>query len=384
MAALETTDLTKLWHFDRPHLASALVDRVMRQERVALFGPRQTGKTSLLRQEVMPLATSQGALAIYIECWADKADPLGSINYGLQKALTDLTVPTSSAGKFLKTPVKKVGFASASLEMGEVATREIPQSKFLQVDALLSRLLDETNKPILLVFDEFQETARAADADAAMAALRSALTQASHRVGVVFSGSSQALLLQAFSRTKAPLYGFAQTEAYPLLKEDFVVHVASKFWAATTRELPLDAGMRVLEKVGFQPGPFLSAVSHALANPQSSVEQGLQAMLSPTAQTPWSVAWSTLTPLQRASLLLVADQVQPTAAASLERVAQQVGQEQVQASSITRALESLEKQGLIERDWGGASRLYAVCDPLMQAWLTLNDSFCRDAVLSFS
>ena len=74
------TDLTRLWHFNRPKLAASLVDRVLAHERVALFGPRQTGKTSLLREEVMPLATSRGALAIYIEWWADKTDPLGSIN----------------------------------------------------------------------------------------------------------------------------------------------------------------------------------------------------------------------------------------------------------------------------------------------------------------
>ena len=48
-----------------------------------------------------------------------------------------------------------------------------------------------------------------------LAALRAALTQASGRVGVIFSGSSEVLLLQAFSRAKAPLYGFAQAQAYP-------------------------------------------------------------------------------------------------------------------------------------------------------------------------
>ena len=103
---------------------------------------------------------------------------------------------------------------------------------------MLSHILEETDKPIVLVFDEIQEAARVADAEAAMAALRAAFTQASHREGAVFSGSSQVLLLQALSRAKAPLYGFAQAQPYSLLKEDFVKHVSKKVREASSREFP--------------------------------------------------------------------------------------------------------------------------------------------------
>ena len=48
------TDLTAIWRFNRPKLAAQLAERAMARERIALFGPRQTGKTSLLREEVMP------------------------------------------------------------------------------------------------------------------------------------------------------------------------------------------------------------------------------------------------------------------------------------------------------------------------------------------
>ena len=366
------TDLTRLWHFNRPKLAASLVDRVLAHERVALFGPRQTGKTSLLREEVMPLATSRGALAIYIECWADKTDPLGSINYGLQKAIDDLSVPRAGAARTLKAPVRKLGFAGASLEISEPPRRDMPQSKFLKVDALLSRILQETDKPVLLIFDEFQEAARTADADAAMAALRAALTQASTRVGVIFSGSSEVLLLQAFSRAKAPLYGFAQAQAYPLLKEDFCGHVARKFREATTRDLPVVEAMRVMEQVGYQPGPFLSVVASVMANPRWTLDQAMQALLDPKAQTPWSVGWFSLTSLQRMALRLIAEEEQPTGKASLERAAQALGETHVQPSSITRALEALEKNGHIERDLMGGGKRYAVADPVMKAWLKAN------------
>jgi predicted AAA+ superfamily ATPase len=66
------TDLTTLWRFNRPKLAKALAERVLGGQRVALFGPRQTGKTSLLREELMLLLQARGALPVYIERWADK------------------------------------------------------------------------------------------------------------------------------------------------------------------------------------------------------------------------------------------------------------------------------------------------------------------------
>jgi hypothetical protein len=368
------TDLTRLWHFNRPKLATSLVDRALAQERVALFGPRQTGKTSLLREEVMPLAAKRGALAIYIECWADKTDPLGSINYGLQKAIDDLTVPSAGAARALKTPVRRVGFAGALVEVTEPPRRDMPQSKFLKVDALLSRVLQETSKPVLLIFDEFQEAARSAEADAAMAALRSALTQASSRVGVIFSGSSEVLLLQAFSRAKAPLYGFALAQAYPLLKEDFCGHVARKFKEATTRDLPLVEAMGLLEQVGYQPSPFLRVVAGALANPGWTLAQSMKSLLDPKAQTPWSVGWFSLTDLQRMALRLIVDEEQPTAKASLERAAEQLGDGPVQPSSITRALEALEKNGHIQRDLTGSGKRFVVADPMMKAWLKANSN----------
>jgi hypothetical protein len=250
-------DLTSLWHFNRPKLAQKFAKRLIQHERVAMFGPRQTGKTTLLREEVMPALETAGLLPIYVECWADKGNPLQSINYALAKALEALTLSPGKRGQRLaKTPVRKIGAVGLSIEVGEVAHRKIPDNPYLAFDALLTSLLDASGKDLVLVFDEFQAIAQAKDSDAIAAALRSALTQVSSRVGVVFSGSSQHLLLEMFSRAQTPLYNFANTEPYPLLKEDFIGHVAKKATDATQRDFNQAIAMRVLESVGHQPAPF--------------------------------------------------------------------------------------------------------------------------------
>lgn len=365
------TDLTALWHFSRPKLAAQLALRLSRHERIAMFGPRQTGKTTLLREEVMPLLSKRGLLPIYIECWADKSQPLESINYALRKALEFLTLsPGKSAARLAKTPVRKIGFAGAAIEMGELPAREIPANPKLAFDALLTQLLEISGKHLVLLFDEFQAVAQAEDADDIAAALRAALTQASGQVGVVFSGSSQHLLLQMFVRADTPLYNFANAEPYCLLKEDFVGHVAAQFLAATQRDFNQALALRVLEAVGHQPAPFLNAVGNAMSTPGWSAEDGLAAMLDPKVLNAWSSAWFGLTDLQRFALRVVAEGQPPSSAATLERAAAELAMPKVQGSSLTRGLEALADKGLIEREPG--SRRYRVVDPVMTQWLKRN------------
>ncbi len=366
-------DLTSLWHFNRPKLAQQIAKRLIQHERVALFGPRQTGKTTLLREEVLPALEAAGVLPIYIECWADKANPLQSINYALRKALESLTLTPGKRGQRLaKTPVRKIGAVGVLIELGEMAERKIPDNPYLAFDALLTSLLEAAGKDLVLMFDEFQVIAEAKDSDAIAAALRSALTQASSKVGVAFSGSSQHLLLEMFSRARTPLYNFANIEPYPLLKEDFVGHVAKKYIAATQRDFNQAIALRVLESVGHQPAPFLNAVGNAMSKPSWTVEDGLKAMLDPTVTNKWSSAWYGLTDLQRFTLRVAHEGQMLTSAQTLKRAAVEVGLPKVQASSITRAMEALIDKGLAERE--PSSRRYLVSDPVMTAWLKHNKS----------
>lgn len=362
------TDITTLWHYRRDVFARQLAARVAGRERIAMFGPRQTGKTTLLREEVMPALQAQGLLPVYIECWADRADPMGAINHALTKALESIELAPGHKGRRLaRTPVRKVGALGATLELGELPERSLPGSPTLRFDALLTRLLEATRQNLSLIFDEFQAIAESPDSAHAAAGLRAALTQADKRLGVIFSGSSQALLLGMFTTSRAPLYNFADATPYPLLQEDFVGHVAAKFREATKRELNQALALRMLERLGHQPAPFLQVVGNAMSDPRLSLDQALDVMLSPRADSAWAVTWRSLTALQRAALRLVAQAQPPTAAQSLAQVAAGLGEARVTASSVDRALKSLLARGLIEK-----AQRYEVVDPVMRAWLLEN------------
>lgn len=173
---------------------------------VALVGERRIGKTSHLLFELIPAAEKRGFATVYIDVYQHRAKPLAAINYALQEAIDDLEVPRSSAGRRLKTTVKKIAVGAASLELGEEPSRKRPDDPFLLVDWLLKVLVRTAKRPVLVLFDEVQELATVANGENVVSAIRSAITKSKSNVRVVFTGSSQEKLLELFSRSRAALY----------------------------------------------------------------------------------------------------------------------------------------------------------------------------------
>lgn len=363
------SDLTQAWHYDRTRLATTLGDRLIRHERIAMFGPRQTGKTTLLRDEVIPYVQSRGCLAIYIDCWMDMDDPLQGINYALQKALDGLDVKPKGLKRTGSTVVKKLGLMGASIDLGEAPKRQTPARPGLVFDSLLTQILEETSRDVVLVFDEFQAIASVKNGPQISASLRAALTQADKRIGAIFSGSSDVALLDMFSRTSTPLYGFARTEGYEPLGLDFIGFVSRKFREATRRDLNIVLAQDAFQELGTQPEPFLHAVSLVMANPKWSLANALDEMLGLQSTNKWSATWRGLTGLQQAALKLIFDDRAPTSADSVAWAATQLGA-RVQPSSISRALEALGAKGILERKVDG--RGWSLIDPVQRAWLRRN------------
>ncbi|MCK6422700.1 MAG: hypothetical protein L6Q73_17575 [Aquabacterium sp.] len=368
-------DLGSQWHFERPKLVAGLAQRLEQHQRIAMFGPRQTGKTTLLRSELIPELERRGLLPVYVECWADRKDPIASINHALTKALEGILLsPGKRGARAAKTPVKKVSIAGFAVDLGDLGVRTLPDSPTLRFDALLTMLLEASSQNVALLFDEFQAIAEVDTADNMSAGLRAALTQASDRVGAVFSGSNEAALLRMFSSSRAPLFQFAVAEPYHLLREDFVGHVAAKFAAATQRDLNQVMAMNLLERCGHQPAPFLQVIGAMLSDPRLNHEDALKSMLSPKARTLWAAAWADLTHTQQLTLRLVAAGEPPTSSASREWIASQMATvsgsmpaQAIASSTVDRALKSLQAKGLIAKSQG-----WEVVDPMMLLWLDQN------------
>jgi hypothetical protein len=134
--------LTDLWYFPRPALVKRYFKSLLEGSgRLALFGPRRTGKTSLICRELLPLAQQRGMLPVYCDCWQDRSDPIGSINFALDAAMERLEVPTSKIRRTLASEVTKLGAAGFSIEFGPEPKGRPPESPFFRVDWLLGALI---------------------------------------------------------------------------------------------------------------------------------------------------------------------------------------------------------------------------------------------------
>jgi hypothetical protein len=86
---------------------------------LAIFGPRQIGKTHFLTHDLTETAESRGWRVVYADLWG-QADPLGAINTALAALLR--TIQTRAG----RTPVTNVGALGVSVGMAVPAPLAAP------------------------------------------------------------------------------------------------------------------------------------------------------------------------------------------------------------------------------------------------------------------
>ena len=366
--------LTDLWRLSRPALAARYLALLLQGSsgRLALFGPRRTGKTSLICREIVPLGEQAGLLPVYCDCWQDRLDPLGSINFAIESSIEAIEVPTSQTRRRLQTEVKKIGAAGFSIEFGSEPKGRPPESPFFKVDWLLGSLIARAKRPVFLIIDEVQGIGEHAEGERIAGALRTALTRHEKAVRVLFTGSSETQLTKMFAQARASLYQFAARVAYEPLDADFVAHVARRFTEATKRKLDDVRGLQVLRLLGNQPEAYLSVVQVPLARADRSLDDGLESLLAPGGVTPFAQYWQQSTLLQKAILVAAGTGLQLTSEAGRQEIAQLVGETTVGHSSVQRALGALRGRGLIERSTLSSKAVYALTDPVFELWISRN------------
>ncbi len=130
--------------------------------------------------------------------------------------------------------------------------------------------------------------------------------------------------------------------------------------------------MQILELLGNQPEAYLSVVQVPLARADRSLDDGLESLLAPGGETPWSQYWQQSTLLQKAVLVATGTELQLTSEAGRNVIAQLAGQTEVSHSSVQRALGALRGRGLIERSTLSSKAVYAKTDPVFELWISRN------------
>jgi hypothetical protein len=353
----------------RPDLASSYLALLAAQpgRPIALFAPRRVGKTFFLDSDLAPTARNGGLAPVYADLWLHRGAPLDAINHALEEAIDDVSVPTTKAGRRVRTAVKSVTAFGAGIEFGdEPARRSLPSEPSLRLDALVLRLAYAARRPVLLMLDEAQTLGEHAEAAAMLSALRAVLHRRRQYVYAVLTGSSQDAIAAMVSAAGAPMYQFAQLLDFPVLGNQFLDLLVQRFREVhPPKRLSESDLMSVFQKIGYKPQLMKDIVKEMSAEGSTDPVAAFERLVRQERHiSGWLAILDTLAPIDRALLVLIAEERAPLARDSIAELKKAARDATV--SKVRASLERLKRSGLIS----SSARRVQVEDPLLRGYLT--------------
>ena len=362
--------------FHRPDLAEQLSARILSEAvlspvRSGLFlaSPRRTGKSTFLREDLIPALKKKGAAVLYVDLWADKTLDPGQAIVGLVRAALG-EQDGRMLNLFRKAGLDKVVVGGLSFDVGKVGL-----GTGVTLSAALASLSDRLECPIVLVIDEAQHavtTTGGNDALFALKAARDELNSSAHfGLRVVATGSSRAKLA-VLRASKDQAFYKAAMSAFPPLGLDyvewFVVNSGSQF------PLDIKRTFQMFERTGNRPEVLVQALGEleevdGTPLTSATIDDRFESAVAKTIEESDEAMLKivrALTPLQGAVLRVLAkqtDEYAPYAAASLAQYATELrlldskSTVNVDVPNVQSALESLQGKTLV---WRAAHGEYAL------------------------
>lgn len=352
-------ELTELWHFPRPDLASAYLATLNAGlvTSTTIFAPRRTGKTVFLLRDLKPLAESEGYTVVYADLWQTRQTPGAALVRAIEEALEPHSLLQKVIAR-LQTPVKtlkgKAEFAGAKLE-GHIDLENDPKREITDTALLIDALVTELTKrkPMLFLIDEAQALGRSKEGEEMARALRTTLTKHQRKLRMLFTGSSRTKLGHVFTNANAPLYSAASTvQDFPLLGDDFVDYIARRFKESTRRKLDVGAAREAFQLFGRRPEPLMEAVLALMMSPALTFPQAIAMQQEKLARREnHEGTWNSLDATERVLVRMLADDpsIKPFAKATLVRLRKHVGVEDLQATHVQKALSRLAEKTVVAK-----------------------------------
>ena len=190
---------------------------------VFLSGIRRIGKTTFLRQDLIPVLESMGALVIYVDLWSDRSKSPAMLVYeSVQSTLAQLTTP----GAKLLDRFKGLNIGAAGFSFG-FQLDTVGKKGGTTLGQVFAELVDKVQTDVVLIVDEVQQALGTEEGSNLMFALKSARDAVNTRPGTpgyllfLGTGSHKSLVADMATRRSQPFSGAVST-AYEPLGQDFV------------------------------------------------------------------------------------------------------------------------------------------------------------------
>lgn len=389
----QTPNPTPDQFFHRPALAAALADQALDTSLgtsggMFLAAPRRTGKSTFVRQDLVPEFERRNLNVIYVDLWIDKTvNPAIHIANAIRTELAREEGPIAKALKKL-SPLSKltVGAWGTGLSF-DLSQLNLPKDATL-TDALKA-LSVASQKKLILVIDEAQHaltTDEGINALFSLKAARDSLNTDPGRYGMqlVATGSNRDKLATLVNGREQAFYG-ADMVQFPTLGKDYVQWLVSR----AKLNLDIDLATKVFQSLGSRPEPFRKALSQTRLQQAINPAQDANAMLASLAakgvrdaKNDFLNTVASLPPLQSALLrelatdaLLEPDVRRPglfsvaMKVRLLARLEAEMGTAHgvsVESPSVQNALDKLREENFLWRSQRGS---YAVEDEQFLEWL---------------
>jgi len=365
--------------FSRPELAQAYCDSLigagLLDSRSGLFlaAPRRTGKSTFLRQDLLPAAEARGWTSVYVDLWSDKSiDPSILIANAISAKISQFDGMIAKLAK--SSGLEKINlFGAFTLNAGALS---LPKGATL-ADAL-EVLSVAAGTQILLVIDEAQHALVSDEGVNAMFALKAARDRLNQGAGgqrlcLVFTGSNRDKLAQLTVKRDQPFFGCSVTP-FPLLDRAFcdayTAFVNKRL--AGGNQFSANAVFDAFCLVGRRPELLQRIVGEiAFGAGAGELEEQLKYGAANLRRRVWSEMeseFATLTEIQRVVLeTIIRDRelFVPFSEASMQHYATALGQDKVSTGSVQAALDALREKNLV---WRSSFGVYALEDESMAHW----------------
>ncbi|MDH3209750.1 MAG: hypothetical protein OEL91_05140, partial [Burkholderiaceae bacterium] len=353
------------WRFPRADLARHYLGMLTDAPRrpLAVFGPRQTGKTYFLTHDLQEHAGSEGLRPVYVDLLGE-ADPLGAVNTVLASVLRELSTRRG------QTAVTAVGALGVSVGMvpPQALTPSSDAGAWMATQFTELRRL-EPKRPVLLMLDEAQTLARAGRGDAAMKAVRALFNAHPGGLLLLLTGSSKSQLLALIGDHSKTAFKLAAYLDFPLLGLNFAAFVSHRYKGATGREVAVADIEWAFTQLLHRPGELIDFVRYWITDaPGVGITEAFSAFRArANPEATQERLYSELKPLPQCLLLAIANDAKLFAKETRENLAAQLGMNgQLPGGSMSRALNALERQGILTKVDRGR---YLFEDPQLREWL---------------
>ncbi|WP_024302999.1 AAA family ATPase [Pseudogulbenkiania sp. MAI-1] len=369
--------------FSRAQLARQMADQLLNpgildanlRSGLFLSGQRRTGKTTFLKQDLIPILEERGAIVIYVDLWSDpQANPATLVHNAIKSKLQELETPGSSLLAKLKR-LKGIDLGAAGFKLG-ISLDSLGTEKGATLASAFCHVVDQAHTDVVIIVDEVQHAISTDEGNRMLTAMKAARDAVNGRENTpghflfIGTGSHRAKVQELVINRNQAFLGASSVD-FPLLGRDYVEFLRQRLEEAHYPNLPaLDVMVAGFETLGHRPEELMKALRQVIQLQPGQDADVFFPIITQTLKS--SLADVEISKLEQLGSLamVVFDRIAKSrsgvkglySAEALTSYQEELGMD-VSTSEVQQILNTLYAENLVMRSGHGS---YCVSDPYVQ------------------